>query len=61
MEKWSGYHYRRLVEMKIHCIKLLRGKLSVRNFDSQINEIHASVEVLYKFTELSRPHIQVVT
>ena len=60
-KKWSGYHQRSLVETKMHCIKLLGDKLSARNFDSQINEIHAGVAVLNKFTELDRPHTQVVT
>ena len=61
MEKWSGYHQRSLVETKMHCIKLLGDKLSARNFDSQVNEIHARVAILNKFTELGRPHTQVVT
>lgn len=60
-KKWSGYHRRSLVETKMHCIKLLGDKLSARNFYSQVNEIHARVAVLNKFTELGRPHTQVVT
>ena len=36
-------------------------KLSARSFDSQVNEIHARIAVLNKFTELGRPHTQVVT
>ena len=60
-KKWSGYHRRSLVETKMHCIKLLGDKLSARNFNSQVNEIHARVVVLNKFTELGRPHTQVVT
>lgn len=35
-------------------------KLSARNFDSQVNEIHAHMAVLNKFTELGRPHTQIV-
>ncbi|MFH4263343.1 IS5/IS1182 family transposase, partial [Acinetobacter baumannii] len=54
-------HRRSLVETKMHCIKLLGDKLYSRNFDSQVNEIHARVAVLNKFTELGRPHTQVVT
>ena len=50
-----------LVETKMHCIKLLGDKLCSRNFDSQVNEIHARVAVFNKFTELGRPHTQVVT
>ncbi|WP_436873087.1 IS5 family transposase [Acinetobacter haemolyticus] len=60
-KKWSGYHRRSLVETKMHCIKLLGDKLSAKSFDSQVNEIHARIAVLNKFTELGRPHIQVVT
>ncbi|MFK7338502.1 IS5/IS1182 family transposase, partial [Acinetobacter baumannii] len=54
-----GYHRRSLVETKMHCIKLLGDKLSARSFDSQVNEIHARVAVLNRFTELGRPLIQV--
>ena len=60
-KKWSGYHRRSLVETKMHCIKLLGDKLSTRNFQSQVNEMHARVAVLNKFTELGRPLTQVVT
>ena len=60
-KKWSGYYRRSLVETKMHCINLLGDKLSARNFDSQVNEIHARVAILNKFTELGRPHTQVVT
>ncbi len=57
-KKWSGYHRRSLVETKMHCIKLLGDKLSARNFQSQVNEIHARMAVLNKFTDLGRPHTQ---
>ncbi len=59
-KKWSGYHRRSLVETKMHCIKLLGDKLCARNFQSQVNEMHARVAVLNKFSELGRPHTQVV-
>ncbi len=59
-KKLSGYHRRSLVETKMHCIKLLRDKLSARNSQSQVNEIHARVAVLNKFTDLGRPHTRVV-
>ena len=49
-KKWSGYHRRSLVEAKMHCIKLLGDKLTARCFPSQVNEIHARVAVLNKFT-----------
>ncbi len=58
-KKWSGYDRRSLVETKMHCIKLLGDKLSARSFDSQVNEIHARVAVLNRFTELGRPLTQV--
>ena len=45
----------------MHCIKLLGDKLTARSFHSQVNEIHVRVAVLNKFTELGRPHTQVVT
>jgi len=60
-KKWAGYHRRSLVETKMHCIKLLGDKLSARNFQSQVNEIHARVAVLNRFTELGRPHTQVTS
>ena len=60
-KNWSGYHRRSLVETKMHCIKLLGDKLSSRNFQSQVNEMHARVAVLNKFTDLGRPHTQVST
>ena len=60
-KKWSGYHRRSLVETKMHCIKLLGDKLMARHFKSQVNEIHARVAVLNRFTELGRPHTQVVS
>ncbi|MDI9758567.1 IS5/IS1182 family transposase, partial [Acinetobacter baumannii] len=46
---------------KMHCIKLLGDKLSARNFQSQVNEIHTRVAILNKFTELGRPQTRVVT
>lgn len=60
-KKWSGCHRRSLVETKMYCIKLLGHKLTARCFPSQVNEIHARVAMLNKFTELGRPHTQVVT
>ncbi|MGF2683599.1 IS5-like element ISAha1 family transposase [Acinetobacter johnsonii] len=60
-KNWSGYHRRSLIETKMHCIKLLGDKLRAKNFQSQVNEIHARVAVLNKFTDLGRPHTQVAT
>ena len=58
-KKWSGYHRRSLVETKMDCIKLLGDKLMARSFPSQVNEIHARVAVLNRFTELGRPLTQI--
>ena len=44
---------------KMHCIKLLGDKLMARSFPSQVNEIHARVAVLNRFTELGRPLTQI--
>ena len=41
--------------------QIIGDKLSTRNFQSQVNEMHARVAVLNKFTELGRPLTQVVT
>jgi len=60
-KKWSGYHLRRLVETKRHSIKLLGDKLSARHYSSQVNEIHARIAILNKFTVLGRPHTRVLT
>ena len=60
-KNWSGYHRRSLIENKMHYIKLLGDKLRARNFQSQVNEIHARVAVLNKFTDLGRPLTQVAT
>ena len=60
-KKWSDYHRRSLAETKMYCIKLLGDKLRARSSYIQVNEIHAGVAVLNKFTELGRPHTQVVT
>ena len=60
MEKMVRLSSAKLVETKRHCIKLLGDKLSARSFDSQVNEIHARVEVLNRFTELGRSLTQVM-
>ena len=50
-----------LIYLIISYIKLLGDKLSARNFHSHVNAIHARIAVLNKFTELGRPHTQVVS
>ncbi|MDI9732525.1 IS5/IS1182 family transposase, partial [Acinetobacter baumannii] len=59
--KWSGYQRRSLLETKMHCIKLLGDELTARSFPRQVNEMHARMAVLNKFTELGGPHTQVVS
>ena len=59
-KKWSNYHCRSLVETKMLCIKRLGERLMSRDFDRQINEVHARIAVLNIFTALGRPHTQVV-
>ena len=61
MEKWSGYHWRSLVETKMHYIKLLDDKLLAKHFSSQVNEIHVRIAILNKSTVLGRPYTRVVT
>lgn len=60
-KKWSGDHWRSLVETKMHCIKLIGDKLMARKFSSQVDEIHARVAVLNRFSELGLLHIGVIT
>lgn len=60
-QKRSDYHRQSLLETKMHCIKSLDDKLTARSFPAQLNEIHARVAVLNKFTELGRPYTQVAT
>ncbi len=59
-KKWSSYHRRSLVETKMLCIKLFGNKLTASRFPSQVNEIHARVAVLNRFTKLGQPHTQVL-
>ena len=62
MEKWSwAITVAVWWKPRCICIKLLGDKiLTARHFQSQVNEVHARVAVLNRFTELGRPHTQVV-
>ncbi|UMM07973.1 IS5 family transposase [Gluconobacter frateurii] len=53
--RWSGYHRRSRVETKMHCIKLLGQRLTARDFDRQITEVHVRIAVLNRFTALGIP------
>lgn len=46
--RWSGYHRRSRVEIKMHCVKLLGQSLMARDFDRQVAEIQSRVAVLDK-------------
>jgi len=41
--------------------QILNNKLSVRNSQSEVSEIHTCAEILNKFMESDQPHIQVVS
>ncbi len=53
--RWSGYHRRSRAETKMHCVKLLGQRLSARDFDRQVAEVHVRVAVLNGFTALGTP------
>ncbi|MFT8419025.1 MAG: IS5 family transposase [Acetobacter sp.] len=56
--RWSGYHRRSRVETKMYCIKLLGQRLTARDFDRQITEVHIRVAILNRFTALGTPITQ---
>ena len=43
---WSGYHWRSLVETKMHCLKRLGERVTARTFERQVVELHVRVAVL---------------
>ncbi|BCI66332.1 IS5 family transposase [Acetobacter aceti] len=51
----SGYHRRSRIETKMHCIKLLGQRLTARDFNRQITEVHVRVAILNRFTALGIP------
>jgi hypothetical protein len=53
--RWSGYHRRSCVEIKMHCVKLLGQRLMARDFDRQVAEFQLSVAVLNGYTALGIP------
>jgi len=53
--RWSGYLRRSRVKTKMHCIKLLGQRLTARDFDRQITEVHVRVAILNRFTALDIP------
>jgi hypothetical protein len=53
--RWSGYHRRSRVEIKMHCVKLLGQSLMVWDFDRQVAEIQVRIAVLNRYTALGIP------
>ena len=54
-KKWSGYHQRSLVEIKMRCFKLLGERIMARDFDRQVAELQVRAAVLNRFTRLGTP------
>ena len=50
--RWSGYHRRSRAETKMHCVKLLGQRLTARDFDRQVAELHVRVAALNGYTAL---------
>jgi len=60
-KKWSGYHWRSLVETKMRCFKLLSERLLARDFDRQVAELQVRAAILNWFTRLGTPKTVAVT
>ena len=58
--RWSGYHRRSRAETRLHRVKLLRQRLTARDFDRQVAEFQVRVAVLNGFTALGRPVTEAV-
>ena len=54
-KKWSGYHWRSLVETKMRRFKLLGERVMARDFDRQVAELQVRAAVLNRFTRLGTP------
>lgn len=54
-KKWSGNHWRSLVETKMYCFKRLGERVMARTFERQVAELLVRVAWLNRFTQLSRP------
>lgn len=57
--RWSGYCRRSRVETRMHFVKLLWQRLTVRYFDRQLTEFQVRVAVLNGFTALGTPNTEV--
>ena len=58
--RWSGYHRRSRVEMKMHCVKLLGQRPMARDFDRQVAEVQVRTAVLNAYTALGKPVTEAV-
>ncbi len=56
----TRYHRRSRVETKMHFVKLLGQRLSVRDFDRQVAEIRICAAILNDFTALGIPKTEAV-
>ena len=54
-KKWSGYHLRSLVEIKMRSFKLLGERVMARDFDRHVAELHVRAAILNRFTRLGTP------
>ena len=54
-KKWSGYHWRSLVETKMRCFKLPGERVMARDLDRQVAELQVRAAVLNRFTRLGNP------
>lgn len=53
-KKWSSYHRRSLVETKMHCFKRLGERVTARTFERQVVELHISVALLNRFSQIGQ-------
>lgn len=55
-KKWSGYHRRSVVEIKMQCFKLLDQHLCARSFDRQKAELKLRAAILNRFSKIGTPN-----
>ncbi|MFN8684158.1 IS5-like element ISPko3 family transposase [Paracoccus sp. P2] len=58
--RWSAYHRRSRAETKMHCMKLLGQRLTAREFDRQVAELHIRMAVMNGYTALGIPVTETV-
>ena len=52
---WSGHHRPSLVDVKMRCVKLMRERVMMRDFDRQVTELQVRAAILNRFTWLGTP------